>query len=151
MTPSEILYSNINLVKNMLADKKSYADIAKVFGITRSSVAGFVDRNLKTAKNTTFKKFGGVNRANVIGSNILENKVKTTIISETVNQCKFLYGNKHPYTQCDESIVKGSYCQSHADLCYLNKNPIKPCETYYTWKRNNNKVRCKNDNTARFS
>lgn len=73
------------------------------------------------------------------------------IESETFNQCKFLYGNKFPYTQCDESIVKGSYCQIHADLCYLNKSPIKRCETYYTWKRNNNKIRCKNDNTTRFS
>lgn len=114
MKSSEILYKNIKMLKKMLAEKKSYGEISKSFEVSRSAVAGFIYRNLKTEDTIKTKKESSVRQ-------VFKNPV--TILSkpaviETVNQCKFLYGNKVPYTRCEKDIVKGSYCQEHNKLCY---------------------------------
>lgn len=121
MKYTETLRENIDLLIQMLKDKKSYTVIAKTFNVTKNSLAGFIHRNLKDNKPFANKPKPKIKKPSVKVSSVL---LKPNVCGKkpSVNQCKFLHGDNVPYGECYNVIEKGSYCQEHYDLCYVKRN-----------------------------
>lgn len=111
----ETLIKSKKEIRKMLAQRRSYSEIAKAFEVTKNVLVYFIHNKLDTLNDDKNKNFPVGKLIKALSR--IDNPFKVQEFKE--GQCKFLYGDKVPYTQCEHKIDKGVYCSEHSKICYL--------------------------------
>lgn len=113
----------------------SGGEIADALKVTRGAVLGYVHRarmsgekfeersighNTKKYKKEEIKNYRQTN-ADGINGYFLKPDYGLSILDLSYNNCRFIMSDdpSKPPVYCGEEIDRGSYCKSHADLCYV--------------------------------
>jgi DNA-binding CsgD family transcriptional regulator len=115
MSSWEVLIKAKKEIRKMLSQRKPYSEIAKAFEVSKNVLTYFIHNKLEKLDDDKNKNFPVGKLLKALSR--IDNPVKPQEFKE--GQCKFLYGDKVPYKQCENKINNGSYCAEHSEKCYI--------------------------------
>lgn len=106
-------HKNIETARQMFKQGKTFTQIAKVLGTTRSAVSGKLNR--LGLKRSDLRKVNTLPDRKLPDMPQIEGKVH--LRDAHPHQCRYMPGNDGMI--CGKQAVRHEMCQDHVDLCYV--------------------------------